>query len=1196
MNSEKLLGGGITLESGEQARKFCGRRRGGFFGGMIRPSILLPGILLPYLLELHAGEAEQKARFEGYKSATKQEPALIRFYTFEEGYGEEVANQVNIDPAQRAVTGGPLGSMTIQRYKKIDGNVVTYEPKFGPPPSWTRGRWPWKAAVRGGWETSSAPWEVSKLCRTGITGKEFAEGGTLSGWIRILETDAEDATCSIVKMGSGHGEGFNLTYSKNQYSKDGVLGIRICGKREEKRSVGLEARPVAPGLWHHFAVSFDAQHCRLYLDGKLAAEQPSAGAIVPVGAENYPLLAPFHEFDVLPCRFGSYMMVAHNPARDGGAATARFDIDELSIYKRALTAEEVAKQEQAGRPDMIAPEQLADYRQLQERQRATDSIAFDIPSDSGGYFRVDAPIPVTIDVPVSLKGCWKAVMELETLMGKPVQTIEENVEAGKRLTKEITLPECGVYNLDIKLFDADGKLVKRLPMKHCLGVVPPAPATLTERNPVAFWADGGARFHYDSPIRRMMYFGPEHFEMYMKGQGFDPSSYFLKGFKDYEKRIPGFRAFVWFQCRIERSAEDRAWNEAFLGEAIRLFKGLNVFGLEVTSEPHLEDAEIQGYVTMLETLRKIVDREKPGLLIFPPGAAPSGVAMINKILAAGGLEYVDGVSFHPYSANPIGDYVWGGSTEALKKVVAGYPQKDLPIWNTECSIASLPRVNDRPMTRNDAMAARFGVAESHGSQFFPYFSPSYPEDEAAALQCQAILMDLSQGYKIYTLCGTPDVSGKPSLGGVAVTALAGQVLNTQKEVTRLPMAAAENMCVLIKNLDGATTAAIFSMKPAAVNFKIEPGKSCKTMDMLGNRGAITANADGLITLVSGMAPFYIFDVPADMREVVPLKLDAAKELPENRVLAGAATVSNPFAKPMAGTLAAKEIRGASIGVAKTAIELAPGASETIAVELKADSLKRRNYMLGVDLKDGAGKLIAAAETMFKSSGVIQMVPKAKQSITLDGKVEDWTGIKSIVCDDVDSVVHGKPNLAEVWVPQWVSKEDLSLDLKTAWDEKGLYFLLQVTDDKLQPLPEGDPGHAFQHDCLEFFFDGRKYGERSTPITIGADQIMVVPSVDDDAKECRLLLTRKNKADVQFDLACVGRRTDTGYVIEGKLVPKPGADFKLLPGSQFNMDFLVDDTDSLDPKWLRKSAMAVHGGFDNFTSPGLWGRYELAPAE
>ena len=1151
---------------------------------------------------LFAGEAKQQESFKEYKAEMKQDPTLIRFYTFEEGYGEEITNHVNIDPAQRAVTGGPLGSMTIQRYKKNNASR-TYDPKFGPPPTWTQGRWPWKAAVRSGWEVSRSMWDASKLMRTGITGKEFANGGSLTGWIRILKTDTEDATCSIVKMGSGHGSGFNLTYAKKKYRQDGELNIRICGKREKKQSLGLSANPVVPGIWHHVAVTVDDTHYRLYLDGKLADEKPSSGAIVPVGAENYSLLGPFHEFDVLPSRFGSYMMIAHNPARKGGAVTAQFDIDELAIYKRALTMDEVLKQEQAGRPDMTREEQLTDYKNVQKRQNIADSIILGIPTDTDSNFRVNEDIPISIYVPAEMKGSYKAILEVETVWGKPIKKIKEKVEAGKKQIMNVSLPICNVYNLNISLLDEDGYLVKRLPMKHCLAIVPTAPEKLTEQNPIGFWGDAGDKFHYDSPIRRMIYYRQKHFDMYFKGQGLNPRDDFEKRFKEFEKRVPGLRAFVWFQFRTNRTPIDRSWSdderqqtEAWLTEAIRLFKKLNIIGLEVTSEPHVKDADIDHYVKILEMLRRIVDREHPELLIVPPGAAPSGVAMINKILAAGGSKYVDGVSFHPYSANPIGDYIWGNQTADLKKVMSRYPEKKLIMWNTECSIHSLPRVNDRPMTRNDAMAARFGVAQSHGSQFFTYFQPNYPEEEAAALQCHGILMDLLQGYKIYTVCHGLKVNGKPSLRGVAVTALAGQVLNYQQGVTRLPMASAENMCLLIKNTDKTTTAAIFSMKPATVNFKVDPGKTYKTMDMLGNYSTIKANAEGLLTLKSQMKPNYIFNVPDNMQEVVPVKVTADKELPNNRILKGEVTVNNPFNKPLVGTLSAKEIRGAAITIAKSAINLAPGASEKIAIELKADFLKRCNYMLGVELKDKFGKLIGGAESLFKSNGVIQIVPKAKQSITLDGNIEDWKGIKSVICDDVDSVVHGKPNLAEVWVPQWVSKEDLSLDLKTAWDREGLYFLLTVTDDKLLPLPEGTSGHAFKYDCLEFFFDGRKYGDRGTPITIGADQVMVIPSVDHKTVECRMLYSRKNKADVQFDFSCVGRRTTTGYIIEGRLVPKKGANFKLLPGSQFNMDFLVDDTDSLDPKWLRKSAMAVHGTVRNFTSPGLWGRYELGMEE
>ena len=54
-----------------------------------------------------AGEAEEQARFQKYKEAVKQDPALIRMYTFEEGQGNEIANQVLLDPVLTAVTGGP---------------------------------------------------------------------------------------------------------------------------------------------------------------------------------------------------------------------------------------------------------------------------------------------------------------------------------------------------------------------------------------------------------------------------------------------------------------------------------------------------------------------------------------------------------------------------------------------------------------------------------------------------------------------------------------------------------------------------------------------------------------------------------------------------------------------------------------------------------------------------------------------------------------------------------------------------------------------------------------------------------------------------------------------------------------------------------------------------------------------------------
>ncbi len=1135
-----------------------------------------------------ADVAKQQAAYEQYKQMMLDEPALIRFYTFEKGSGDEITNHVDIDRSQRAVTGGPLGSLTIQRTKG-SGHALSLDPKFGPPPTWSHGRWPWKSAVFSGAETSTLPWQASKIYRSGITGVEFAKGGSLSGWFRIHEVDDQDASCNLIRMGNGYSTGLTLEYAKAKWNPDGRLEFRLAAPEGVSR-VQLTAKPCIAGVWHHFAVTFDDKMVRLYLDGKMVEEKPSTGPVIPTTYENMPMIGPFYEANS-PSRFGEFLMLAHNPAKSDGATIARYDIGEFAVFNQALESQTIVKQYQAGKPEMTTSQQLALYHQQKQRQQTLDAIVIDLPNKTDGYFRVNTPFTTTIHMPQTstITGDLIAEFALETLEGKPLQSIKQTLAAGKQVQQTFTLDQCGLYYLDVIIRNTDGEVLKRLSSKQGIGIVSPAPQELTEHNPLAFWADWEDRFYFDVPTRRMNYVPSRDVE---PGES-DTAAMdkFMEKYNTYANRVPNFRAFVWFYCKHDNSEKTRQHNEKLFSEAIKLFKSLNIFGLEVTSEPHAKD--IKGYVAMLMEVYKAVEREKPELLIVPPGAAPPSIPMIADILKKGGINYVDGVSYHPYTANPIGAYLWESNTARLKKVIEQYPDKNLVMWNTECTVGQLPRINGRPMTRSDGFAARFKSSESYGLQFFPFFVPRYPEDEGAALQCHGILMDLLQGYKLYTIHTTPNNEGQPSYKGLAITALAGQVLNKQKQITRLPMSIAQNMCIMVKDTDNKTTAALFSLNESTVNFQVQPNKTYKTMDMLGNFSQITANHTGLITLPIGLKPVYIFDVPSEMKEVVPLLVQAPEVLPENRILAGKVTVTNPFDKPLKGMLVAKPIRGTDISLSQSTVSLAPGATEVLDVTLKADFLKRRPYLLSVDLQNEQGKVIAAAQSIFKSNGVIQVIPEATTSITLDGNDDEWSDIKGVVCDDVDSVVHGKPNFAEVWLPQWMSKEDLSLDLKLAWREDGLYFLLKVTDDKVIPAPEG--AHAFRYDCLELFFDGRKFGERGTTISVGADQAVITPNDTEQAKPCKFWFARKDKEQVSADLQTVSRKTADGYVIEGKLIPKPWLDFKLLPSSQFMMDFLVDDTDDTNPKWLRKSAMAVHGTFNNYVNPDLWNRYELEAA-
>ncbi len=1144
---------------------------------------LIACLLLPVCARATDDDAElqkkQQTSFQTYKEMMKKDPSLIRLYTFEEGQGEKIANHVQLDAVQIALTGGPLGSLTIQRFSPY-GAMGDHSYPDTINPAWTQGRWPWKAALTSGVDSANVAWGATKIYRSGITGAEFAEGGSFCGWVRPHTSDVEEELCNLITLGDGWGQGFVLFYQKAKWAKQGRLTLKIAGEKEtETIRTSVAANEFTPGVWHHVAFTIGHGKVSLYVDGSLAEEKEFAATLIPTEYKDYPLVGPFYE-NSSPTRFGSFLMIANNPQRQN-TITARFDIGELSIYNRTLAANEISNQYDAGKPADTAVQQLATYNKLQEEKAFLDKISMSVPVESDGYFRIDEPVVATIsadtEIQNKIQGSIKAIFQIETLYGKPVQTIEKTFTPSTPLIEKLSFPACDIYYLDMTLYNPDGSVLKQLDEKYCIGIVPPAPKELSADNPIAYWADTESDFCYDAPVRRLSCYSFDSF----KEKFYDP----------YMKRIPNFRGYIWFGGHISLKPEDKEFNRKLFEEFAEFVKDdTHIFGIELTSEPHTTD--IPAYVEMLRMAKEIIGKNRPDILFFPPGGAPPSIPMIAEILKQGGIKYVDGVSYHPYSANPIASHLWDNPTIRLKEVTANYPDKKLSLWNTESGLCSLPRINYRPMTRKDAHAARMPSGEVHGHQFFHYFISLRPENEAAAMQCHDALLKLLDGYKIYTLCQNPDLDGNPGMRGIALTALAGQILNTQKSVTQLKLSSVENMCLLIKNADNSTTAALFSMDPATVNFKVAPNATFKTMDMLGNYSSINATDAGLLTIEISKHPFYIFNIPDSLQEVVPLKLSVPEELPENRILRGNLTVTNPFPTPLSGTLRATEIRGANISLSKTKLTLEPGKVENIEVVLQAEFLKRRPYLLAIDWKNKSGKNISSTQSIFVSKGVLQLMPQLKQAVNLDGNDAEWAGVPEAFCDDADSVVHGKPNYAEMWVPQWTGKDDLAVSIKTAWRKNdGIYFFLRVKDNVVLPAPSDKTGIAFKYDCLEFFIDTRSANELGTVLTPGADQVVVMPKATGTAETCALWYAKKDNSHVTVQ--CVGRKTTDGYVIEGKVAPNDKSDFRVAAGSQLMMDFLIDDTDSLDEKLLRKSAMALHGGMNNSINSNIWGRYELS---
>ncbi len=1117
-----------------------------------------------------AASHETPESFQAYKKEVLKDPALIRYYTFEEGYGPEVTNHATPEePGRLALTGGPIGSLTVCNLTPY-GTIGDWRGTDVKPIEWIPGRFAGKSAIRSGDAACPSQQLVERmmrgLYRSGITGSEFGKGLSIFGWFRF---EPIAGSCTVFRLGDAQKTGFRLQYNRS------VLEFKVAtgGAPLALRTTGCASR-----LWHFIAVTVGDGAVRLYLDGKLADEKPFDGAIAPV--EECTRIPSCLRFLEMEAGFGTYFQVAENGHVANTAPRGRLHIDELAIFKRSLSAAELGAFFSRRRETGSEEEQRAAFAKWEARQALSDRIVMEIPRDTDGYFRVDEPISATIALPADCAGEHRATMEVVTLEGKAVQKLEKRIAGGETFSERLRLPACGVYWLDMKVEDASGKLVKRLPLKFCLGIVPPAPKELSDRNPMAYWADRSAAFHYDTPLRRL---------------SMPPQAYmqeFTDIYANYARRIPNFRSYVWFEfphkCKAPQKGWDagRAENRAYLKRAAELLRDKNVVAYEMTSEPHGVDPK--WYVQILEDARKTFD--DAGILrpMIPPGGAPPSIPMMSDILKAGGERYMDGLSYHPYASDhPIRHYLFSDSVARLKEITKPY-DKRFRFWNTESGVLSLPRINDRPMTRSEAFATRWPSRDG----FFLGAIIAKPEEEAAQSAVQDVLMTLLAGYEIYTHCQRPHIEGNPCLNSVALTAMAGQVLNRYAGMARLPLSGATDMCLLVKQADGSQIAALFSDEPTLVTLRLKPETTYRTMDLYGNYGRLRTDQDGLLSIPCTPSPFYVFDVPQDLSEVVPLKLSLPEEISEQGELTGTVIVSNPYRKRLNGVIEAADVQGAKISLADRQVSLAPGERLETTFRVKGTDLKRRTYRFGVTLKDEAGRIVSAASALSRSQGVIRKVPQVLKAMPLDGDEAKWKGIPAIVCDTVENVVHGKPNFAEVWLPQWLGRDDLSLTVQVCWRKgDGIYFLLRVRDDVVMPAPADKTSRAFLYDCLELFVDSRPFGRQGTVSGPGADQTVIVPRSAEEASACDLWYARKGNEHLR--VSCVGKGTTDGWLLEGKIEPNDRSEFRVQAGSQFRMDFLVDDTDKDDAKWRRKSAMAVDGKFNNAMDSEGWGRYELS---
>ena len=187
-----------------------------------------------------------------------------------------------------------------------------------------------KGKVGGAIEFSGGP---ALIMDPGGQSELYVEHLTVAVWIHPFEI-------SDVALGNGHVYG-NIFYDKSGKSDDNVefgLGsgeglywyINSGQKKmgpfngaDVDTTLSLPNLGLKPKTWYHVVGTFDGEKIHIYLNGKLAGEKdvPKNGPVMVWNDNN--------------------IEIGGRPDTNGGANLYKGLLDELAVYDRALTAEEV---------------------------------------------------------------------------------------------------------------------------------------------------------------------------------------------------------------------------------------------------------------------------------------------------------------------------------------------------------------------------------------------------------------------------------------------------------------------------------------------------------------------------------------------------------------------------------------------------------------------------------------------------------------------------------------------------------------------------------------------------------------------------------------------------------------------------------------------------------------------------------------
>jgi len=975
----------------------------------------------------------------------------------------------------------------------------------------------------------------------------------------------------IANVGSGYYSGWRVV----SISPNGPFQFQIG---QPKGAFSVPSKSCPDGSWHHLAATYDGKYCATFLDGALSTQKLFTGTVC----------------------FAESTMIIGKAA--WGVGQACFDLDELAIYRRALSPDEIALHYKSG----VNSNTLS-------AAEADNMFAVGIPQDSYGYFPSPSLIPLAINATNSA-GPYDArisVMDLsDNILFDNRLILQDSSNGIISSSTEISCPaQCGIYWIQVLISQRSGRLIKAIEIPFASIVKLPPIAGVSSNSPLGF------QTFTSMPEAR--FYGNKWDRLWM-GVAEWPNIEREKGKYDWTKidqvvnenkahgteilyTIHGLPRWAVAQSNLYKW---KAWSSIILPEDINDYCNFvralvarykdSVHYWEILNEPNGCDPD--DYVKLLKNSYQTIKAVDPSAQVVGIDGCPGFVEWTEKVLKAGGGPYFDILSFHNYNYNDPNLWAKKQLIEKLNALSIKYLSNSVPLWNTESAFHMPFRVNRRPMTE-EYFRSVYGSHMPGGKDWYAVCAVAMaPEHRSACWEVQATLLELAAGMqKRFVHAGMGLSKARVTEKGVALAALS-TILNDQYRSTRrLDVGSDLANGVCIEHGSNTLTGAIWSMTTNAtlVYLDVKQTNTFYGMDYLGNRIAYDQPHNGILKISVSQEPRYIANLPPGTKGIRLIDSSAAGCILEptfSRVYSGSITVTNPFNARLEGCITTHQ-------PASWHCALNPD------IQLEANRAMRIPFELSCPSNTPQGDYPCAflLETNHTNVCEYDFMVQVKDTYPIfhkdaSGKYSPSSGHEHDAgyrANTLEQVVVGKPNLMfPEEFPHWSGTNDLSYSVVPSWTDDGLMLAIHVTDDIIcAPSPENMQS-AYKYDCVEIFLscDNMSNMIDQNSILTRNDtylQYFVMPPASSVDTNCVFILTN-GKLKALAEMRVTGHRTAGGYDIQAHLSSQMFTNNALL-----RLNVAVDDMDQLNVK--RKTQMFLFGKSDDtWCNPRAWGRFVLKP--